>query len=644
MVGPDTHRLHMRDEAAAEFLAFQEAVVGRYSLDREIGRGGMGVVYLAHEVALDRPVALKVMPPAYAVQPTLRERFLREARTAAKLSHPNIVPIHAVSETDDFVFFAMAYIQGQTLGERVRERGPVPSKQAAKILQEVSWALAYAHAEGVVHRDVKPDNILIEDGSGRALVTDFGIAHLQAQPGVTATGEVLGTAEFMSPEQASGEGVGPASDIYSLGVVAFYTVTGQLPFEGSTVASVLAKHLTQPAPRLASVAPEIPGTLAAAVDRCLNKDPNERFEDGSALADALSVGTAVQRELPIPLRVFARSMRDMGAAVPVILMLWLVIAFAPLMAGEDFAEWPLFVFLMMGALSVAPFGILSLYARRLLAAGYGLEDGRLALREDLDRRLEEIRFEYGKGLTWVDKSLRLLSVGGFLTVFTAVMVGLTAGIDLSITASTGATVGIFAAFGAAMRNKRRRDLVGDVALALLRGTLGRLSFGLGRLGLGSKALGAGAHRPTEMAISIAADRLFDELPKELRRELVGLPETIERLESDAKQMRRQVDELDRVIGRIGDGGGRVGAEDREALRTDLDRTREEAKDRMTDAVSALEKIRLGLLRLHAGDGTVESLTMELGSAKELSGVIDRLLEGQRDVARLLRPPELRTDP
>jgi len=634
----------MRDEATAEFLAFQEAVLGRYSLDREIGRGGMGVVYLAHEVALDRPVALKVMPRVYAAQPALRARFLREARTAAKLSHPHIVPIHAVAETDDFVYFAMAYVQGETLGARVRERGPLRGREAVRVLQEVAWALAYAHAEGVVHRDVKPDNILLEDGSGRALVTDFGIARVRTDPGVAESDEVFGTAEFMSPEQASGREVGPASDLYSLGVVGYYAVTGTLPFEGSSVASVLAKHLTQPAPALASVAPEVPGSLAGAIDRCLAKDPEDRFRDGAALAEALSTGAAVRRELPIPLRVFVRSMRDMGAAVPTILALWLVVALTPFMAGEAVSEWPIWVFLMMAGLTASPVGILALYARRLLGAGYTLDDGLIALEEDKEGRLEEIRFEYGKGLTWVDRTLRSLGLGGILLAAGSVVVGLLAGIDMSLPAIIGSNVGISSAFLAALRGKWRRDLVGDVSVAMLKGALGRLTFGLGGLGLSRKALGAGAHRPTEMAISIAADRLFDELPRELRRELRGLPATIERLEVDAKAMRQQVDALGKVLAEIGEAPSGVGADGRDALRADLERTRDEAKHRMTDAVSALEKIRLGLLRLHAGDGTVESLTMELGSATELSGVIDRLLDGQRDVVRLLRPPELRTDP
>ena len=175
--------MHMSLAPDADYLALQEALLGRYSLEREIGRGGMGIVYLAHEVALDRPVALKLLPPDFAIQPALRERFLREARTAAKLTHPNVVSIHSVDEVGDFVFFAMAYIDGGTLGERVRGRGPLSSKEAVRMIREVAWALAYAHAEGVIHRDVKPDNILLDGSSGRALVTDLASRTWAVSPG-----------------------------------------------------------------------------------------------------------------------------------------------------------------------------------------------------------------------------------------------------------------------------------------------------------------------------------------------------------------------------------------------------------------------------------------------------------------------------
>src|SRR6185503_7735479 len=232
------------------FIDFQSAVAGRYSLERELGRGGMGVVYLAREVRLDRSVAIKLLPPSKTVDPSLRERFLKEARTAAKLSHPNIIPIHAVEEIGEFVFFAMAYVDGETLTDRVRRRGPMAPSDAARLLRDVAWALAYAHGQGVIHRDVKPDNILLES-TGRVLVADFGIAGIAAGASGLVSGEIVGTPEFMSPEQALGQSVDARSDLYSLGIVGFFALSGQLPFEAEKATEVLAKQVSEPAPPLA---------------------------------------------------------------------------------------------------------------------------------------------------------------------------------------------------------------------------------------------------------------------------------------------------------------------------------------------------------------------------------------------------------
>src|SRR5467141_631541 len=293
------------------FLDFQSAVAGRYSLERELGRGGMGVVYLAREVRLDRPVAIKLLPPSKASDPRLRERFLREARTAAKLSHPNIIPIHAVEEIGEFVFFAMAYIEGETLTERVRRRGPLPPSEAARILRDVAWALAYAHGQGVVHRDVKPDNILLERG-GRALVADSGIARrVQAlPPGKSGEAELVGTHEYMSPEQASGGLLDGRSDLDSLGVVGYYALSGRLPFTASSVAALLAQHVSKPCPPL--TAPGAPRSLLAAVERCLEKDPARRPQTGEQLATVLGTALDTRRDLPVPLRAFLAEARSGG--------------------------------------------------------------------------------------------------------------------------------------------------------------------------------------------------------------------------------------------------------------------------------------------------------------------------------------------
>ena len=294
-----------------QFFALQEALAGKYSLESELGRGGMGVVYLAQDVQLDRPVALKVLPQEVAARAEVRDRFLREARTAAKLSHPNIVPIFAVDEVGEFVYYVMAYVAGETLGQRVQSRGPLPPSESARVLKEIGWALAYAHSQGVVHRDIKPDNILLEEGSGRALVVDFGIAGLLEETGATGVGEIIGTAEFMSPEQASGQGVDARSDIYSMGVVAFYTVSGTLPFHDASAAEVLRQHREEPPPPVKTVAPHVPSRMARCIDRCLAKDASARFDVASAFSEAVEAAMSERRDVPVPVRNFLNDPIDL---------------------------------------------------------------------------------------------------------------------------------------------------------------------------------------------------------------------------------------------------------------------------------------------------------------------------------------------
>src|ERR1041384_7183372 len=229
-----------------EFLELQAALAGESSLQRELGGGGMGIVYLARDVQLDRDVAIKVLPSELARSAESRQRFLREARTAAGLSHPHIVPIHRGGEVGGFVFFVMSYVEGETLGERLRTRGPLEPAEAARVLREVAWALAYAHGRGIIHRDVKPDNILLEAATGRAVVTDFGIAQGAADAGdASDPGRVMGTAHFMSPEQAAGPPIDGRSDIYALGVVGYLAVSGRLPFEASNVPALLVRQATE---------------------------------------------------------------------------------------------------------------------------------------------------------------------------------------------------------------------------------------------------------------------------------------------------------------------------------------------------------------------------------------------------------------
>ena len=265
---------------SAEFTARSRALAPDFVLEREIGRGGMGIVYLGVDVKLDRQVAIKVLPEHLAGVPEVRERFLREARTAAKLSHPSIVPIYRADETDGVVFIVMAYVDGASLAERITAQTVLPMRELARILRDVALALDYAHAHGVVHRDIKPENILVERASGRAWVTDFGIARLAEAKPLTATGQVLGTVHYMSPEQISGESVDGRSDLYSLGVVGFRALTGRLPFDSDTASAVLVAHVVKPAPKVREIAPRIPEALAALIDCCLAKDPAARCASG----------------------------------------------------------------------------------------------------------------------------------------------------------------------------------------------------------------------------------------------------------------------------------------------------------------------------------------------------------------------------
>jgi serine/threonine-protein kinase len=272
----------------AEFTARSRSLAPDFTLEREIGRGGMGIVYLGVDVKLDRPVAIKVLPELLAGLPEVRARFLREARTAAKLTHPNIVPIYRADETDGVVFIVMAYIDGASLADRLASAPTLPStRETCRILRDVALALDYAHAHGVVHRDIKPENILVERATGRAWVTDFGIARLAEAKPLTATGQVLGTVHYMSPEQISGEALDGRSDLYSLGVVGFRALTGRLPFDSETASAVLVAHVLKQAPKVREVAPHVPNALAALIDRCLAKDAASRCESGIAFAREL---------------------------------------------------------------------------------------------------------------------------------------------------------------------------------------------------------------------------------------------------------------------------------------------------------------------------------------------------------------------
>ncbi|HEX5436780.1 MAG TPA: protein kinase [Gemmatimonadaceae bacterium] len=266
------------------------AIGAAYDVEQEIGRGGMGVVYRALDLRLKRHVAIKVLPPDLAFRSDIRKRFLREAETAARLNHPNIVPIYTVDECDGLVFFVMGLVQGESLGARLlRDRTP-PVDEVRTILHDVADALAYAHAHGVIHRDIKPDNILLDVESGRPMVTDFGIARAaEADSRLTMTGMAMGSPAYMSPEQATGDReIDGRSDLYALGVVGYQMLAGGPPFKAANSAALMMKQINERPRPLREMRSGIPPGMAVAIDRALEKRPEDRWPDAAAFRDALA--------------------------------------------------------------------------------------------------------------------------------------------------------------------------------------------------------------------------------------------------------------------------------------------------------------------------------------------------------------------
>lgn len=290
--------------------ALEQAVGAQYEIIRLLGRGGMGAVYLARESALDRLVAIKVLPPEGA-DPEGHERFRREAKTAARLTHPNIVPLHTFGEAHGMMYFVMGYVSGESLSAKLKRKGKIEPDEARRILSDVAAALHYAHEQGVVHRDIKPDNILIEDDSGKPMLTDFGVAKLVA-PGETLTqlGATLGTPHYMSPEQAAGDRqIDGRSDLYSLGVVGYQMLSGRLPFEGDSVRDILVQQVTKEPVPISVLDPSIPEDLARVTQECMKKDSAERISDGEAVHSALGVRRGAHDVIPADVEDGVRRLR-----------------------------------------------------------------------------------------------------------------------------------------------------------------------------------------------------------------------------------------------------------------------------------------------------------------------------------------------
>ncbi len=617
-----------------ELLDLQAALAGEYSIARELGRGGMGIVYLARDVQLDRDVAIKILPPQLATAAT-RERFLREARTAAGLSHPHIVPIHRVGEADGFVFFVMSYIEGETLGERLRNRGPLPPADLTRIMREVAWALAYAHGRGIVHRDVKPDNILLEAGTGRAMVTDFGIAHAGHDSGpVKVPGKVAGTAHYMSPEQARGDPVDGRSDIYSLGVVGYVALSGRLPFEADNLPALILKQATQAPGSVMQAAPGLPPSLGNAIDRCLEREPDDRFPDGEALAAALAPALETRPALPPSLRAWVNARNPMlapyiafsgvfGTLTTVNLLVWLV---------GNRPDGPGDIALLVGITSLPLFPIIGYHlnqARRQFKAGFSLADLRSALA--LARR-ERAEIEAAAGEEVESRTHRMLriatyaSAGWLATVFGLAVTGVIhenrGGLAYMLPPVLSTMV--LGAVSNALEVKIIPDRLRGWWQVGIRDRIWNSRIGAWlakRLGAPdrSRAVGPGAFRATEAALGVAVSELFEALPEAFRDELDDLPATVAALEARAAGARAEL-ELIGAMAPQGSAGAEVMAERRKA-----------AASQLSESVAALEGIRLDLLRLLAGSSDLAPLTTLIDNARLLGEKAGMLADAQREV-------------
>jgi serine/threonine-protein kinase len=618
-------------QPSSEFLELQAALAGEYSLQREIGRGGMGIVYLAREVQLDRDVAIKVLPGHLARLSGARERFVQEARTAAGLSHPHIVPIHRVGEADGFVFFVMSYIEGETLGERLRTHGPLPPADAARVMREVAWALAYAHGRGIVHRDIKPDNILLEAGTGRAMVTDFGIAHGGGDSALADIGKIMGTSHFMSPEQGARKPPDGRSDIYSLGVVGYLAVSGRLPFEEASVPALIARQSIDTPPSLMSVAPGVPSSLASAIDRCLERDPALRFPDGETLAAALAPSPDARSVLPPSLRAWLTAKNPLTLPY----FAWTT-GFSVLTLGNIYGMMSgnpgSSVAFVLPAATLPIFPIVGFHinqARKQFRAGYTLADLRSALQVAQKEREESEALTHETEMSTALRALQLATIAS--ASWLAVTIGLLmAGVIhenrtnlVWVFSPVLSTMGFGALSNALdvqfIPTRIRRWWQAGIRDRLWTSSIGEWLARRLKAPEQSRAVGGGVFRPTEAALGLAASELFAALPEPYRVELFELPSIVAALEARAAEARAEVDVV-AALARPDSGDVDV-----------LERRRSMASANLAASVGALERIRLDLLKLHAGAGDLKPLTTLIEEAHLVDQEVRRLVEAEQEV-------------
>jgi serine/threonine-protein kinase len=630
-----------------EFLALQAAVTGRYVLDREIGRGGMGAVFLARDVALERPVAIKLLLPHLAGDASLRERFLREARTAAQLTHPNIVPIHAVEDHGAIVFFVMSLVDGETLAERVGRRGVLSAADAVRVMRDIAFALGYAHGRGVIHRDVKPENVLLEHGSGRALLTDFGIARLQAVNTLSDAGAFVGTVQYMSPEQASAEPVDGRSDIYSLGATMYFSLTGVSPVEAATIPAMLSRLITEPAPSVLTSRPDLPPSVVEVVSRASARRVSERYETADALAAELHVLDRGASAIRPEVRGFIREV--LGAQPFTIAGLLLAGGTALVSIGSPLDPSLRIVLLGTGAaLSLALPLSATASLLQLRRQSISLREAANGLRDearDIDALVR--RGQAPSVLRQASRSLgyALLALGGLIGTFLATLVFKRGGHIVGewpfwvISAATSLYVGSGIALlrGSQSLNAFSRWMLGATRTRqhgagsyLLRGLAWIIDTRICRrlFGEPERKLPP-ATAPAQPSATLLRGRVEDllrDLPQDLRLRLPDVVPAAIALERAGTALRARLERLDRAMAELSSSDPAHG---------EFSVARARLAERLADCITALETIRTDLLRLSVGLGAPDGLTIALERATELSAAIDAELHGQDRVRKLL---------
>lgn len=599
----------------------ESAIAGRYLLERELGRGGMGAVFLARDLKLDRPVAIKVLPPELAVRPELRERFLRETRTAASFSHPNIVSVHSVEETPGLLFFVMGYIEGETLTQRVKRQGPLPVPEALRLLQEVAWALSYAHGRGVVHRDIKPDNVLLERSTGRALVMDFGIARSVAASGLTQVGEAIGTPHFMSPEQAAGDKVDGRSDLYSLGVVGYFAVSGRLPFDGESAQAVMVAHISQPVVPVTRFRPDLPAALSAAIDKCLAKSPDERFASGEELVESLAQVKGRQVDVHPAIRVWtvrADQWFRNGLILALVLPQFI-------QASSQRAKL-IFVTVIVSMVVPLLWAQIPVSMRELARQGFSYADLRTGVvaidaeREAVTAALQaDPRFRQRRRRRWI------MLLGGFVGSIAAIPLLMATGYEdppgnhhLPIPALVALvlvlcflmTCIVFAAATLASSGRMERRMH-----RLWTGWLGKSLFRLATWRLKQEEAS-----PSASASSRGAITLLDTLPSPARKRLSKARGVLQSLEDELEKLDQRDRDLESAANEAKLGATTapgLGNERQKALLADIEKARQGVSERRIAVLSTLENVRLSMVRVKSSIGTADDVERELSEASRL---------------------------